>query len=335
LGLQEDVCPFQAVFFPGRLDFSASALNAATADAALTATLSAPAVRRPLNHQRQMQLAYAEGDGGGNRRSLDRYSSLDSSDTFLSCNTHPFPSQGSLAGLEELAAKGSMAANGSMPAVNIAGLNDPNGKRRRRSNGVQERDVEASAPSPSTGRRVRIAAARNASTDNELDVWADCTEDEPLSSEGPKHRRTRISQVSICRSFDIHLTRSQASPRPTRARSNGGSGGEDSDGEGGQNGRRKTSKGISAALSQGLQSLGEKLGKADRVRRPLIRPFPASREGEQELRVVHGDVEHAAAHEEEASDAEHSAYGQEVHLEEVGELAERGNGRRARKGSES
>lgn len=55
-------------------------------------------------------------------RSIDRYSSMDSSDTFLSCNTHPFPSQGSLAGLEELAARGTMAANGSMPAVNIAGV---------------------------------------------------------------------------------------------------------------------------------------------------------------------------------------------------------------------
>ena len=53
-------------------------------------------------------------------KSIDRYSSLDSSDTFLSCNTHPFPSQGSLAGLEEMAALGTMAANGSMPAVNIS-----------------------------------------------------------------------------------------------------------------------------------------------------------------------------------------------------------------------
>ena len=54
-----------------------------------------------------------------------RYGSVDSSDTFLSCcNTpHPFPSQGSLAGLEELAARGTMAANGSMPAVNISGIN--------------------------------------------------------------------------------------------------------------------------------------------------------------------------------------------------------------------
>ena len=57
-------------------------------------------------------------------KSLDRFGSLDSSDTFLSCATHPFPSQGSLAGLEELAAVGSMAANGSMPAVNIPSFNN-------------------------------------------------------------------------------------------------------------------------------------------------------------------------------------------------------------------
>ena len=60
-----------------------------------------------------------------NRATTERYGSVDSSDTFLSCcNTpHPFPSQGSLAGLEELAARGTMAANGSMPAVNISGIN--------------------------------------------------------------------------------------------------------------------------------------------------------------------------------------------------------------------
>ena len=52
------------------------------------------------------------------------FGSVDSSDTFLSCNTHPFPSQGSLAGLEELAAAGTMAANGSMPAVNIPSFNN-------------------------------------------------------------------------------------------------------------------------------------------------------------------------------------------------------------------
>ena len=59
------------------------------------------------------------------RAATERYGSVDSSDTFLSCcNTpHPFPSQGSLAGLEELAARGTMAANGSMPAVNISGIN--------------------------------------------------------------------------------------------------------------------------------------------------------------------------------------------------------------------
>jgi hypothetical protein len=60
-------------------------------------------------------------------RLLERFGSIDSSDTFLSCNTHAFPSQGSLAGLEELAAVGSMAANGSMPSVNIPGFNNQTG----------------------------------------------------------------------------------------------------------------------------------------------------------------------------------------------------------------
>lgn len=142
-----------------------------------------------------------------NRQLMDRYSSLDGSDdTFLSCNTHPFPSQvhiyeqkqkqsltikltlqGSLAGLEELAARGTMAANGSMPSVNISVLNTyyvRNGSRR-------------SPDSPAT-RRVRIAAAsRQASSDN--DSWADCLEEVEsglgFGEDEPKHRRARLAQV--------------------------------------------------------------------------------------------------------------------------------------------
>ena len=55
----------------------------------------------------------SEGTDTQQYKSLDRFGSIDSSDTFLSCATHPFPSQGSLAGLEELAAVGSMNAQGS------------------------------------------------------------------------------------------------------------------------------------------------------------------------------------------------------------------------------
>lgn len=100
----------------------------------------------------------------------DRYSSLDSNDTFLSCNTHPFPSQGSLAGLEELAAKGSMAANGSMPAVNITGINTvivnpfepPSKKQQLRQQQQQQQD---SAGSESPHRRGARLSARSRSTD--------------------------------------------------------------------------------------------------------------------------------------------------------------------------
>ena len=60
-------------------------------------------------------------------RLLDHFGSIDSSDTFLSCGTHPFPSQGSLAGLEQLAAVGSMAANGSMASIHIPGFNNQTG----------------------------------------------------------------------------------------------------------------------------------------------------------------------------------------------------------------
>lgn len=66
----------------------------------------------------------SEGSDTQQYKSLDRFGSIDSSDTFLSCATHPFPSQGSLAGLEELAAVGSMNAQGSMPAVNIPSFNN-------------------------------------------------------------------------------------------------------------------------------------------------------------------------------------------------------------------
>ena len=112
---------------------SSSALNISTIDATLAnlgaAVRSAAAAggggsialqhlqqqqqRQPPSYQdvrQQQQLQQQQQPE--HYKSMERYSSLDSSDTFLSCNTHPFPSQGSLAGLEELAAKGSMAPNG-------------------------------------------------------------------------------------------------------------------------------------------------------------------------------------------------------------------------------
>ena len=128
-------------------------------------------------------------------KSLDRFGSLDSSDTFLSCNTHPYPSQGSLAGLEELAALGTMAANGSMPSVNIPSFN----------NGVcyvnpfsGEGLKKSGQPSPLQSRRVRITG-RSASSDVELaDFESDfsAANREAYHEEiiAPKHRRKRTNQ---------------------------------------------------------------------------------------------------------------------------------------------
>jgi len=103
-----------------------------------------------------------------------RYGSVDSSDTFLSCNTHPFPSQGSLAGLEEMAAKGSMAANGSMPAVNISGINS-----------VYVNPFEPPKPKLSASimgspcsRRMRYARNKNNLSSDTEEAWADALDRE-------------------------------------------------------------------------------------------------------------------------------------------------------------
>ncbi len=121
---------------------------------------------------------------------MDRYSSIDSSDTFLSCNTHPFPSQGSLAGLEELAAKGSMAANGSMPSVNISGINsvyvnpfEPPNKRKVAAAGPAGGLGLTPSPkaSPYNSRRAgvggRYSGARVMSSDTD-ETWADALDHE-------------------------------------------------------------------------------------------------------------------------------------------------------------
>eukprot|EP00096_Caligus_rogercresseyi_P004936 TRINITY_DN1960_c0_g1_i7.p1 TRINITY_DN1960_c0_g1~~TRINITY_DN1960_c0_g1_i7.p1 ORF type:complete len:353 (+),score=119.91 TRINITY_DN1960_c0_g1_i7:1227-2285(+) len=93
---------------------------------------------------------------------LDHFGSLDSSDTFhsFSSGAAPFPSQGSLARLEEMAAHGSMFT-------------------------VDKKPAESRCRKP--GR----AAGRSVSTDMELDKW-----DTGLQDLTPKHKRTRISQGS-------------------------------------------------------------------------------------------------------------------------------------------
>lgn len=138
-----------------------------------------------------MMITKAAGDFG----------SLDSSDTFLSCNTHPFPSQGSLAGLEALAAQGSMAPNGSINNCVYVNPFDP-ARRRNGGNGNGGGGNSANAsgapvtPSPkgSPARRVRIAARSRSSDLCDLDVMDRETWTE-TAGWPPKHRRMRMSQV--------------------------------------------------------------------------------------------------------------------------------------------
>jgi hypothetical protein len=182
-------------------------------------------------------LAGSRGNGG--RRSgdaADDFGSLDSSDTttYLSCcNTHPFPSQGSLAGLEALAAQGSMAANGSInnsvyvnpfdPGRNGGGGGRAVGRRRAQtpplppnSKAVMTSTSSTTSPRGSPQRRVRIVAAgaraatrrqlRSRSSDlygeDEYDDDLDLMDretgmEEDAGGDGcpPKHRRVRQSQV--------------------------------------------------------------------------------------------------------------------------------------------
>ena len=118
-------------------------------------------------------------DYGNRLQATGDFGSLDSSDTFLSCNTHPFPSQGSLAGLEALAAQGSMAPNGSINNSLYVNPFDPARDRKK-------------AVTLSPQRRVRIAARSRSSDMCDLDLMERETSMEDVP---PKHRRARVSQV--------------------------------------------------------------------------------------------------------------------------------------------
>ena len=181
-----------------------STINIATVDAAM------------------LEMSFHQGNNSGGRnnnnnnksklerhKSIDRYSSIDSSDTFLSCNTHPFPSQGSLAGLEELAAKGSMAPNGSMPAVNISGVScvyvnpfEPPPPPASASTPRRRLPLSAAGPSEASPLRRLKMSKRSRSSDTE-DTWADALDHEDfaeLTGEEPdtsKYRRNRNPQVII------------------------------------------------------------------------------------------------------------------------------------------
>lgn len=126
----------------------------------------------------------------GPKKASGDFGSLDSSDTFLSCNTHPFPSQGSLAGLELLAAQGSMAPNGSINNSVYVNPFDPSRETRR----AERNPNKAVTPSPrgSPQRRVRIAARSRSSDLADLDLM---DRETSMDDVPPKHRRARISQV--------------------------------------------------------------------------------------------------------------------------------------------
>ena len=171
-------------------------------------------------------------------RLLERFGSIisDSSDTFLSCNTHAFPSQGSLAGLEELAAVGSMAANGSMPSVNMPGFNnqlgiymhvnpfDPPSSQRRshkRISNNSQKQYTSKAEELNERRRVRMnLKQRSMSSDIEI------TDEEYFESQNmPTSCKTYTIQnsLSVQRKSDSQktsgeTTSSGSAPKHQRAR---------------------------------------------------------------------------------------------------------------------
>jgi hypothetical protein len=114
----------------------------------------------------------------------------------LSCNTPPFPSQGSLAGLELLAAQGSMAPNGSINNSVYVNPFDPSRDNRR----GERNPHKAVTPSPrgSPQRRVRIAARSRSSDLADLDLM---DRETSMDDVPPKHRRARISQVKGVRAL--------------------------------------------------------------------------------------------------------------------------------------
>lgn len=191
-----------------------------------------------------------------------------------------------------------MAPNGSMPAVNIAGVNtmfvaDPQRRKREEQQQQymqQQQQQQQTQPNSGSNRRVRIAS-RSLSSDNELDSWASCLEEAStekgaqFSAEddgaAPKHKRTRVSQqvrqriflkiapifLFIFSSFIISLQNGAGGVRP-KPRFDLESGphsillGEPFAGDDSSDAAYhvQSARGIAAVLNQGLQTLGEKLG---------------------------------------------------------------------------
>ncbi|XP_040567546.1 uncharacterized protein [Lepeophtheirus salmonis] len=192
--------------------------------------------------------------------SVDHFGSLDSSDTFHSFSTHPFPSQGSLARLEEMATLGSMGPHGSMLTVHDDPANsslyvNPFGSSSKKippskstnplGQGGGGLKFPESLRDSSPVRRVRIAG-RSVSTDMELDKW-----DYGLQELTPKHKRLRLSQGS---SYNPN--------GDTDRNSNRSAGQCDVDFVlPPESSKKKTTKSsIAAVINQGLVTLGEKFG---------------------------------------------------------------------------
>ncbi len=99
-----------------------------------------------------------------------------------------------------------MAANGSMPAVNIAGVNTRGGRLAQQQQQQQQQQGDShGSPMASAAdrRRVRIASRRSLSSENDLlDSWASCLDASGTAAEQqeqppPKHKRTRLAQVQL------------------------------------------------------------------------------------------------------------------------------------------
>ena len=148
----------------------------------------------------------SEGTDTQQYKSLDRFGSIDSSDTFLSCATHPFPSQGSLAGLEELAAVGSMNAQGSMPAVNIPSFNNGvyvNPFDPARSKGGPPSASSGAGPSGAGGCRRQRSSYQVRRGDSACTPIGTAPSLDPSPQGSPYSRRVRIGGRSV--SSDVEL----------------------------------------------------------------------------------------------------------------------------------
>lgn len=122
----------------------------------------------------------------GPKQASGEFGSLDSSDTLLSCTTHPFPSQGSLAGLELLAAHGSMAPNGSIQNLRSVYVNPLGAGRARRRSGAN------TSPHCSPRRPRHMLAGRSRSSELQDTELAQQTRATVTA------RKSQVSKPTLC-----------------------------------------------------------------------------------------------------------------------------------------